>query len=144
MEILNQQQNRLQTASSQTEGHYQLSVQVKTEYLGLQSEFDEDNQEHMFSYTMTLKNTGTVAAKVLSRHWIITNALNKVSQIQGEGVVGKQPLIQPGESYEYTSGAVLDTPVGTMQGSYHLLAQDGQYFEAKIAPFTLAAPHSLH
>lgn len=121
---------------------YRIDVDVATAYLPEQSEPDE--QRYVFAYTITLRNSGTVAAQLLSRHWVITNGDGEVQEVRGDGVVGEQPHLQPGERYEYTSGTVFETPVGTMQGSYQMLADDGMRFDAQIPVFSLATPHVLH
>jgi len=121
---------------------YQLKIAVKTNYIEAHSQ--PENDRYAFSYTISIKNTGKVAAKLLSRHWIVTDANNKVQEVRGEGVVGEQPHLQPGQSYQYTSGTLLETPVGTMEGSYYFIADDEQHFEASIAVFGLAVPGSLH
>jgi ApaG protein len=102
------------------------------------------NDHYVFAYTITIENVGTVPAQLISRHWIITDASGEVQEVRGLGVVGRQPLLQPGEKFAYTSGCQLDTPVGTMRGSYQLTAVDGRQFEAEIPEFTLAVPHVLH
>ncbi|HHQ42728.1 MAG TPA: Co2+/Mg2+ efflux protein ApaG [Chromatiales bacterium] len=99
---------------------------------------------YVFGYTITIRNVGRVPARLISRHWIVTDANGRVQEVQGEGVVGEQPHLAPGESFQYTSGAVLETPVGSMRGRYHMLADDGVRFEAEIPPFTLSVPHALH
>ena len=121
---------------------YNTTVSVETEYIPEQS--DPDNEKYVFAYTITIKNEGTVPAKLLTRHWIITNADGKTQEVRGEGVVGEQPHLQPGEGFKYTSGTMLETPVGSMHGSYHMLADDGQEFDCPIKPFTLSVPHKLH
>jgi ApaG protein len=121
---------------------YLFSVYVETAYLKDQS--SEEDERYVFSYTVTITNTGSVAAQLISRHWIITDADNKVSEVKGLGVIGEQPLLQPNEQFTYTSGTVLDTAVGKMHGSYQIVAVDGTPFEATIPPFTLAAPRVLH
>jgi ApaG protein len=121
---------------------YELAVSAATQYLPEQS--DETAGRYVFAYTITMRNTGTVAAQLISRHWIITDAQGLVQEVRGLGVVGAQPLLQPGESYEYTSGASIATPVGTMRGSYQMLAADGNRFEAPIPEFTLSVPRVLH
>jgi len=98
----------------------------------------------VFSYTVTITNTGSVGAQLISRHWIITDANNEVQEVRGLGVVGVQPLLQPGEHFQYTSGTVLATPVGTMRGSYHMTAEDGTQFDSPIPEFTLSIPRVLH
>lgn len=121
---------------------YQVDVQVRSEYLAAQS--DESGQRFVFAYHITISNRGSVAAKLLTRHWVITNGNQQAQEVRGDGVVGEQPHLAPGESFKYSSGAVLTTPVGSMHGSYQMLADDGTRFEAPIAPFTLALPRVLH
>ena len=121
---------------------YHISINVNTTYLADQS--DPSADRYVFAYTINIANTGTVAAQLISRHWIITDAENVVQEVKGLGVVGEQPLLQPGESFEYTSGTAMATPVGTMQGSYQMVAEDGNKFDAEIAPFTLSMPRVLH
>lgn len=125
-----------------TEKLCDICIQVVTDYVGEQSEPDADR--YVFAYTITILNNGNVAAKLLSRHWIITDSNGKIQEVSGDGVVGEQPYLQPGEEFRYSSGAVLETPVGAMQGLYRMEADDGVYFDAPIAPFTLAVPGLLH
>jgi len=122
--------------------HHDIAVSAATQYLPEQS--DEASGRYVFAYTITLRNAGSVAAQLISRHWIITDAQGLVQEVRGLGVVGAQPLLQPGESFEYTSGASIATPVGTMRGSYQMVAADGTRFEAPIAEFTLSVPRVLH
>ena len=98
----------------------------------------------MFAYTITLVNRGSFSAKLLSRRWIITDSDNRTEEVEGEGVVGEQPTLKPGEGFRYTSGAVIETPVGTMHGSYKMLAEDGETFDTDIPQFVLSAPRVLH
>lgn len=121
---------------------YQFTVSVKTAYLPEQSNKEEG--QYVFSYTVTIINTGQVAAQLISRHWIITDDDGNTDEVKGLGVVGAQPLLAPNESYEYTSGTVLNTPSGAMHGSYQIVAEDGTQFDAEIPAFTLAAPRVLH
>lgn len=121
---------------------YEFSVSAVPHYLAEQSAPDED--QYVFAYTITIRNTGAVAGKLLSRHWIITDADGQVHEVRGEGVVGEQPLLQPGQTFEYTSGCPLTTPVGTMKGSYQCLATDGTPFEVPIPEFVLSMPRALH
>lgn len=121
---------------------YEIQVSVATQYLPEQS--DPENGRHTFAYTITIANVGSVAAQLISRHWLIADATGKVEEVRGLGVVGHQPLLQPGQSFEYTSGCVLETPVGTMRGSYQLTAEDGTQFEAPIPEFLLSMPRMLH
>ena len=121
---------------------YDITVTTRTTYVPGQS--DTERGRYVFAYTITLKNTGTVAAQLISRHWIITDANGKVQEVRGDGVVGEQPRLLPGDTFEYTSGAVLETGLGTMRGSYRMHADDGTDFEAPIAPFTLSIPRTLH
>lgn len=119
-----------------------IRIQVATSYIDDQSEPDSDR--YVFAYTITISNDGEVAAKLISRHWIITDANGKVQEVSGDGVVGEQPHLRPGEEFRYSSGAVLETPVGAMQGLYRMETEDGVNFDAPIAPFTLAVPGLLH
>ena len=120
----------------------QIRIQVATDYMDDQSEPDADR--YVFAYTITISNEGDVAAKLLSRHWVITDANGKVQEVSGDGVVGEQPYLNPGERFRYSSGAVIETPVGAMQGLYRMKSDDGASFDAPIAPFTLAVPGLLH
>jgi ApaG protein len=121
---------------------YAIEVSAATQYLAEQS--DETAGRYVFAYTITLRNTGSVPAQLISRHWIITDAQGLVQEVRGLGVVGAQPLLEPGESFEYTSGAAIATAVGTMKGSYQMVAADGTRFEAPIPEFTLSVPRVLH
>lgn len=121
---------------------YEINVSAQTEYLADQS--DPVGGRYVFAYTITVRNTGSITAQLISRHWIITDAEAHVQEVRGLGVVGQQPLLRPGESFEYTSGCALTTPVGTMRGAYQMVAEDGIHFEAPIAEFTLAMPRVLH
>jgi len=119
-----------------------IRVQVQTQYVQAQS--SPADKRYVFAYTITISNQGSRAAKLLARHWVITDAEGRRQEVRGEGVVGEQPHLQPGQGFRYTSGAVLETPVGTMQGSYQMVTDDGQHFDAPIAPFRLAVPGMLH
>lgn len=119
-----------------------INVHVATSYIDEQSE--PDSGRYVFAYTITISNSGDVAAQLMSRHWIITDANGKVQEVNGDGVVGEQPHLNPGEEFRYSSGAVLETPVGAMQGLYRMEADDGIAFDAPIAPFTLAVPGLLN
>ena len=121
---------------------YSIEVEAKPTYIPAQS--DPEQNRYVFSYTITIRNTGDVAARLMARHWIITNANNEVQEVRGEGVVGDQPHLKPGEGYQYTSGSIMETPVGSMRGSYQMLADDGTEFDAEIPTFTLAVPGSLN
>jgi ApaG protein len=121
---------------------YEFSVQVVPRYLPEQS--DPDESRYLFAYTVTIRNTGEVAAQLLSRHWIITDGDGQVEEVRGPGVVGEQPMLQPGQAFQYTSGCPLATPVGSMHGSYQCIAEDGTAFEATIPEFVLSAPRALH
>ena len=125
-----------------SERSHGIRVDVVTSYVEEQS--NPCNGRFVFSYTITIRNEGDVPAKLLTRHWIITDANGKVQEVNGEGVVGEQPYLQPGEGFRYSSGAILETPVGAMHGSYRMVADDGQHFDAPIAPFRLAMPGLLH
>ncbi len=119
-----------------------IRVQVTTDYVDEQSE--PESGRYVFAYTITIANTGDVPVRLISRHWIITDANGKVQEVTGEGVVGEQPHLNPGEEFRYSSGAVLETPVGAMQGMYRMEADNGVNFDAPIDPFTLAVPGVLH
>lgn len=121
---------------------YEIHVDVETQYIAEQSEPQEER--YVFAYTVTISNVGTVAAQLLTRHWIITDGNGKVQEVKGDGVVGEQPNLEPGRGFRYTSGTVLDTPVGMMEGSYQMNAEDGTQFDAEIPRFQLQMPHSLH
>ena len=121
---------------------YQISINVDTAYLAEQS--DPSADRYVFAYTVTISNTGTVSAQLISRHWIITDAENVTQEVKGLGVIGEQPLLRPGESFEYTSGTAMATPVGTMRGTYQMVAEDGNKFDAEIPLFTLSMPRVLH
>lgn len=119
-----------------------IRVSIQTSYLPEQS--DPGSERFVFSYTITIHNAGEEAAKLLRRHWIITDANGKVQEVRGDGVVGEQPHLAPGQGFRYSSGAILETPVGTMQGSYQMVTDEGRSFDAPIAPFRLAMPGILH
>ncbi|MGH8042315.1 MAG: Co2+/Mg2+ efflux protein ApaG [Rudaea sp.] len=121
---------------------YAIDIAVHTRFLDEQSA-PADNR-YVFAYTIRIANVGSVPARLLTRHWIITDANGRVQEVRGDGVVGEQPHLRPGQGFEYTSGAVLETAVGTMRGSYQMLADDGRHFDATIAPFTLSVPRTLH
>ena len=121
---------------------HSIRVDVVTNYVEDQSSPPEGR--FVFSYTITIRNEGSVPARLLTRHWVITDANGKVQEVAGEGVVGEQPHLLPGQGFRYSSGAILETPVGAMQGSYRMVADDGQQFDAPIAPFTLAMPGLLN
>jgi ApaG protein len=125
-----------------TESKYHISVSPRAFYIAEQS--NADAGRYAFAYTITITNTGAMPAQLISRHWIITDANNLVQEVKGQGVVGAQPKLKPGESFEYTSGSMLATPVGTMRGSYQMVADDGTRFDAPIPEFTLSAPRVLH
>jgi ApaG protein len=121
---------------------YAIEVTARPAYLADQS--DPSKNQFVFAYTITITNTGTVTAQLISRHWTITDAEHRVQEVKGVGVVGQQPVLKPGERFEYTSGASLPTPVGTMHGTYRMVAEDGHAFDATIPSFTLSVPRTLH
>ena len=121
---------------------YQIDVSVTTRYLAAQSQPEQNR--YAFAYTVTIVNNGELPAQLLSRHWVITDGDGRVQEVRGAGVIGQQPHIAPGASHTYSSGTVMATQVGTMQGSYQMLAEDGKRFDATIAPFRLAVPGALH
>jgi ApaG protein len=133
---------RVYNARMAQEKRYDIAVRAATQYLADQS--DEGAGRYVFAYTITIRNPGNVTAQLISRHWIITDAQGLVQEVRGLGVVGAQPVLKPGQSFEYTSGTAIATPVGTMRGSYQMVAEDGTRFEAPIPEFTLSVPRVLH
>lgn len=123
-------------------GKHYIEVAVRAAYISAQSA--PESNRYVFAYTVTITNSGTVPAKLLTRHWIIVDANEKTQEVRGEGVVGEQPHLAPGMSFEYTSGTILETPVGVMRGSYQMVADDGTRFDAEIPSFTLSVPRTLH
>lgn len=121
---------------------YNIKVEVETRYVEEQSLPEQGR--YIFAYAVTIENVGKVPAQLLSRHWIITDANNKTQEVRGEGVVGEQPRLKPGERFRYTSGTMLGTPVGSMQGTYQMIADDGVEFDADIPAFVLSIPRTLH
>ena len=121
---------------------YNVSVTAVATFVPEQS--DEQENRYVFAYTITITNTGAVAAQLLRRHWIITDSSNQIQEVSGLGVVGEQPYLRPGESFQYSSGSSLNTPVGTMRGTYQMVAEDGIKFDAEIPEFTLSVPRVLH
>ena len=121
---------------------HDITVTTQTQYVPDQS--DEGANRYVFAYTITIRNTGTVPAQLISRHWVITDSNRQVQEVRGLGVVGAQPLLKAGEAFEYTSGTAIATPVGTMRGSYSMVSEDGTSFEAPIPEFTLSVPRVLH
>ena len=121
---------------------YQITIATATAYIPDQS--DEESDRYIFAYTITITNTGEVPAQLISRRWLITDANQQTQEVQGIGVVGEQPKLKPGESFEYTSGTALATPVGTMSGSYQMVAEDGHAFDVEIPEFVLSMPRVLH
>ncbi len=121
---------------------YAFKVSVQTAYL--QDQSDPEDNKYAFAYTVTITNVGNISAQLISRHWMITDANNHVQVVKGLGVVGAQPLLAPGQQFDYTSGTLLATPVGAMRGTYQIVAEDGNFFNAVIEPFTLAVPKVLN
>jgi ApaG protein len=119
-----------------------IQVDVQTQYIEEQSNPEQDY--YVFAYTITIINKGDQAAKLINRHWIITDSNQKVQEVRGEGVVGEQPHLKPGEQFVYTSGTMLETSMGTMRGSYEMRAEDGKLFDASIKEFVLSTPRVLH
>ena len=119
-------------------------IVIKTRINYLPDQSDEARERFVFSYTINISNRGNVAARLISRHWIITDAYNHVQEVRGQGVVGEQPLLHPDQSFEYTSGTVLPTQVGTMRGSYQMVSDDGTQFDVEIPQFILSVPRVLH
>ena len=124
------------------EKKYDITVAARTAFIPDQS--DLDSGRYVFAYTITITNTGTLPAQLVSRHWIITDSNNQVQEVRGQGVVGEQPLLRPNESFQYTSGTAIATPVGTMRGTCQMVAEDGMQFDAAIPEFTLSMPRVLH
>ena len=121
---------------------YRIQVETVAEYIEGQS--SPEDERYVFTYTVTLTNTGKTAAQLISRHWVITDGTGKIQEVRGLGVVGEQPRLAPGEKFSYSSGSVMETPVGTMHGTYQMTAEDGHRFDAEIPPFVLAVPRVLH
>jgi len=121
---------------------YNIEVDVETAFVDEQSDPEQDR--YVFAYTITIRNVGEVAARLLTRHWVITDSNGRIQEVRGEGVVGEQPHLQPGEGFRYTSAAMIETPVGSMHGSYQMLADDGTQFDADIPAFSLSIPRTLH
>jgi ApaG protein len=119
-----------------------VEVAVQSTYMDEESE--PDDNKFVFAYTVTIRNVGTVAAQLLTRHWVITDSDGKVKEVRGEGVVGEQPRLVPGEGFQYTSAALIETPVATMSGSYQMMTDDGVAFDAEIPLFRLSMPNILH
>jgi len=121
---------------------HQIGVDVESEFIPGQSSPGE--KRFVFAYTITISNRGSVPARLITRHWLITDGNGEIQEVRGDGVVGEQPHLKPGQSFQYTSGTIIKTPVGSMQGSYQMVADDGKKFEAEIAPFSLAVPGLVH
>lgn len=121
---------------------YEIDVSIRTAYLPDQSSEEEDR--HVFAYTITIENLGTVASQLISRHWVINNGDGSIQEVRGLGVVGEQPLLQPGDSFEYTSGTVISSAVGSMKGCYQMAAEDGIHFDVPIPEFVLSVPRIVH
>ncbi len=121
---------------------YEIDVSIRTAYLPDQSSEEEDR--HVFAYTITIENSGTVASQLISRHWVINNGDGSIQEVRGLGVVGEQPLLQPGDSFEYTSGTVISSAVGSMKGCYQMAAEDGIHFDVPIPEFVLSVPRIVH
>ena len=125
-----------------TNSNYQIDIAIVTNYIEQQSAPDKDR--YVFAYTITIENAGNIPAQLISRHWIITDAAERVQEVRGDGVIGEQPNLAPGESFSYTSAAMIETPVGTMHGSYQMISKDGTEFDAPIPAFRLSIPNMLH
>lgn len=121
---------------------YLISVKVDSQYI--EAESNPEANRYVFAYTVKITNNGDMGAKLISRHWIITDANNRTQEVKGKGVIGEQPYLKPGESFEYTSGTMMETPVGSMHGSYQMVSNDEHHFDAIIEPFTLALPKILN
>ncbi len=119
-----------------------IDIKVRPTYIADQS--DPVNNHYVFSYTVTIRNNGSDAAKLLTRHWVITDGDGLIQEVKGEGVIGEQPHLKPGEGFQYTSGTFMNTPFGTMHGSYQMITDAGEKFDAEIPSFQLSAPNTLH
>lgn len=119
-----------------------IDVEVQPAYIAEQS--DPANDHYVFSYTVTIRNIGSAPATLLTRHWIITDGDGQVQEVKGDGVIGEQPHLQPGEGFQYTSGTFMSTPIGTMHGSYQMVSDNGERFDAEIPAFRLSVPNTLH
>jgi ApaG protein len=119
-----------------------IDVRVETTYLPAESV--PERSRYVFAYTVTIRNIGKRPARLMTRHWIITDTNGKVEEVEGDGVVGEQPYLKPGEGFQYTSGTMLETPAGIMEGKYHMVTDNGDRFAAEIKPFTLVTPQMLH
>ncbi len=124
--------------------HNTHKIQVDVESSYMENHSSPEEERYVFAYTVTIRNEGQVPAKLLTRHWVITDSNGKTEEVRGEGVVGEQPYLRPGEGFRYTSATVIETPVGSMHGSYQMIADDGEAFDAEIAAFSLAQPRVLH
>mgnify|MGYP001811925421 CR=1 FL=1 len=120
------------------------NINVDVDTLYIESESSPVNSQYVFAYTITITNEGTEAAKLMTRHWVITDANGHVEEVHGDGVVGEQPYLRPGEGFQYTSGTMMKTPSGSMAGSYQMISDDGFHFDADIPEFYLLAPNTLH
>jgi len=140
--LVTPESGKLAVMSMDIEKANNITVEVETTYIEGQSE--PENERYVFSYTITIRNEGGEAAQLLSRHWLITDANGNIQEVKGDGVVGEQPHLKPGEGFQYTSGAMITTPVGSMQGTYQMITDNGDQFDAKIPAFTLAIPRTLH
>ena len=120
------------------------NIQITVDVVYIEGQSDPESNRYVFAYTITITNEGSIAAKLLSRYWKITDSDGKIHEVRGEGVVGEQPRLKPGEHFQYTSGTLIDTPVGSMMGSYQMIDENGENFEADIAIFTLSMPRTLH
>ncbi len=125
-----------------TSDKYRIQIEAVAEYVAEQS--DPDDERYVFAYHITVTNTGSIPAQLISRHWVITDGHGKAQEVRGLGVIGEQPVLAPGQQFSYTSGASIPTAVGTMHGSYQMVAEDGHRFDAEIPPFMLAMPRVLH
>jgi len=120
------------------------SIKVRVHSTYVEDQSSPENEQYVFAYTIIIENIGTIPAKLLTRHWIITDSNGKIREVRGDGVVGEQPYLRPGEAFRYTSAAMIETPVGSMHGSYQMIADDGVAFDAPIVAFGLSIPNLLH
>lgn len=127
-----------------TSDTFEDAIRVEVETRFVESESDPDNNRYVFAYTITISNIGDVAARLMTRHWVIRDGNGRVQEVRGDGVVGEQPHLRPGEGFQYVSGAVLETPMGTMGGCYGMVTDEGESFRAPIDEFLLSVPRTLH
>lgn len=120
------------------------NIRVTSDTVYVEDQSDPETDRYVFAYTITIENSGLITAQLLNRHWIITDASGRIQEVKGEGVVGEQPVLEPGGAFRYTNAAMIETPVGSMYGTYEMVAEDGIRFDAQIPAFSLSVPNLLH